>query len=127
MNKDMEKNKNLINECKASVPKTTIEDELRFAKIRIEELLDELKQTHNKVEEAQKKIQVLVGVVADEHLQRKNAFNEIEYAYKRVDKYRSAINDIMEMCHKVIKSDDTNTKPAVEQLAKEIFDIAYRF
>lgn len=115
--------------CHESKPlKTTVEDELCWAKIRIEELRDELNQKEKRIDEEQKKNCVLVDCLSYEHNERKNAFREIEYAYKRVDKYRSAINEIAEMCHRVLKKGkDASVEITVEQLAKEIFDITYRF
>lgn len=127
-NDNIEMMKNVINESKQSVTKATIEDDLHWARVRIEELLDELKQASNKIEEEQKKNQVLVDCLSNEHTERKNAFKEIEYAYKRVDKYRSAICEIAEISRKILKGiEDKSTKPTVEELAKQIFDITNKF
>jgi hypothetical protein len=127
MKDETTKNENCM--CHDSEPiRTTAEDELLWAKIRIDELREELNAKEKKIDEEQKKNCVLVDCLSYEHTERKNAFREIEYSYRRIENYRNAINEIAEKCHRVLKvGKDASVETTVEQLAKEIFDITYRF
>ena len=113
-------------ESESVCKKLTIEDELHWAKIRIEELREELNAKEKRIDEEQKKNCVLVDCLSTEHNERKNAFREIEYAYRRVDRYRNAICEIGELCTKTLKG---NEKSGVigKGVIKDIFNIVNKF
>ena len=104
----------------------TTEDELHWARVRIEELINERNSLLDKVNQEEKQKDVLIDCLSKEHEQRKIAYEQTDWYCKRTDMYRSAINEIAEKCHEVLK-DGANTSKSVEKLAKEIFDITYRF
>ena len=113
--------------CETMQHEKTIEDELRWAKIRIEELINERNDLLDKLKKEEQRKDVLVATLSEEHRKKVIAFEQTEWYIKRTDAYRKAINEISEKCRNILKDSNDISKPVVEQLAKEIFDITYRF
>lgn len=112
--------------CEAISHEKTIEDELHWARVRIEELINERNDLLDKLKKEKQRKNVLVATLSEEYQEKVRAFEQTEWDIKRTDSYRNAINEIAEKCHEVLK-DGANTSKSVEQLAKEIFDVTYRF
>lgn len=122
-----EVNKKEENTCNETIIKeNTDADELHWARVRIEELINERNSLLDKVNKEEKQKDVLIDCLSKEHEQRIRAYEQTDWYCQRTDKYRSAINEIAEICHQVLKDSNAIGK-TVEQLAKEIFDITYRF
>ena len=113
--------------CEAIQNEKTVEDELHWTRVRIEELINERNSLLDKVNQEEKKKDVLIDCLSKEHEQRIRAYEQTEWYCKRTDMYRSAINEIAEKCHEVFKDGGISNSKTIEQLAKEIFDITYRF
>lgn len=113
--------------CETAIPREkTIEDELSWARIRIEELINERNDLLDKVNREEKQKDVLIDCLSKEHEQRIRMCEQTEWYSKRTDAYRRAINEIAERCHNILK-DNNASRTTVKRLAKEIFDITYRF
>ena len=112
--------------CETAVPKTTVEDELHWARVRIEELINERNGLLDKLSREEKTKDALIDCLSKEHEQRVRAYEQTDWYCKRLDVYRSAINDIAEKCRDVLKDNNTS-RTTVKRLAKAIFDITYRF
>jgi hypothetical protein len=125
--KNREINNNEKCACMEVNPKTTLEDELHWARVRNEELRIERDGLIKKVESKEKTIQTLIDCLSAEHNQQVIANNQLEWCGKRNDTYRTAISEIAKKCHEVLKEDSKSEPKTVEQLAKEIWDITYRF
>ena len=112
--------------CETAVVSKTVEDELHWARIRIEELINERNGLLDKLSREEKTKDALIDCLSKEHEQRVRAYEQTEYYCKRLDGYRSAIDEIAKTCHNILK-DNNASRTTVKRLAKAIFDVTYRF
>lgn len=114
--------------CCDAVPQheKTIEDEIHWYRIRIDEVINERNDLLDKLKREEQRKNVLVATLSEEYQEKVRAFEQIGWYIRRTDAYRNAINEIAEKCHEVLKDGNSTLKTA-EQLAKEILDITYRF
>ena len=113
--------------CKSTPRPKTMDDEIRYQHYRIEELINERNELLTKLKQEETKRIILVDCLANEHHERIVENNQTQYYIKRNDLYRSAINEIAEKCHNILREDAKEISKSVEQLAKEIWEITYRF
>lgn len=112
--------------CTEATQKNTPEDELSWARVRLEELINERNGLLDKVTREEKQKDVLIDCLTKEHEQRIRAYEQTDWYCKRTEVYRKAIDEIAKKCYKVLEDGVNNSKSA-EQLAKEILNVTNSF